>query len=115
MRRIGLTALLCIMVCGCSTPSEPDAWWYTGVIVERDVSIPIGEPPTIHVKEAVTDQCGIVFLVRPSTWIRFQGSGLLNRRSYSDLQVGTKVRVRTGLVLESCPGQASAEMVEIQP
>lgn len=103
-----------IVAVGCGSTAEPEGAWSTGSVVARDVRIPIGDPPSIHVKETPTDECGIIFLVRPSTSIRQQGAGLASRVVYSDLVVGTQVRVRAQIILDSCPGQSTADVIEIQ-
>jgi len=109
------TCLLLAAVAACKSPSAPSGPpAITGPIVARDVSISIGEPPTIHVKEAADAECGVVFLVRRSTLVRRRAlDGSVTVASLSDLTVGRHVAVWAGVVLESCPGQSSADIVEI--
>lgn len=102
-------------VVSCSSPSEPMARpALTGPIVARDLGIPIGGPPTIHVKESASAECGVVFLVRESTRIRRRAAnGRVGRATLSDLTVGRRVAVWANLILDSCPGQSSATVVEL--
>lgn len=113
-RRMCICLLLFAAVAGCSSPSEPEGAWFTGEVVAVDVTVPSGGPPSIHLKEAVTDQCGIVFLVRKSTLIREQGGSPFSRAKYSDLSAGISIRVQARLVLDSCPAQSFADVIEIQ-
>lgn len=99
---------------GCSSTAEPAGGWYAGSVVARDLSISIGDPPSVHVKAAPSDECGIIFLVRSSTRIRREGGMLTASASYADLTVGTSVRVLARVVLDSCPGQSAADVIEIQ-
>ena len=95
---------------------DEDRWAIVGSIVDRDVRIPLGDPPSIHVKEDPDDECGIIFLIRSSTEIRRRSpDGALLPASYDDLTVGENVKVRAPVILESCPAQAQAEVVEIVP
>ena len=109
----GLSAIVTV----CISASETSGGWViSGSVVAREIQISIGAPPSIHVKENAADGCGIVFLVRSSTEIRRRtDSGASVPASYADLVSGKKVRVWARVVLESCPGQSSAEIVEIQP
>ena len=106
---------LSLLGTGCRSSSAPDGdWLISGFVVNRGIQISIGDPPSIHVKEEVSEQCGIIFLVRPSTEIRRRTNSGTAPASYGNLVPGTKVRVWARVVLESCPGQSSAEIVEIQ-
>jgi molybdopterin biosynthesis enzyme len=109
-----IIAGLCAAVstAACTSSSAPDTSWYEGAIVARDVAISIGDPPSVHVR-AAGEECGIIFLLRSSTRIRPQGAGVLASGSYADLTVGTRVRVSARLVLDSCPGQSTAGVIEI--
>jgi len=103
------------VVTACKFASEPDGdWFISGSVVAREIPISIGRPPSIHVKQDAADACGIIFLVRPSTEIRRRTNSGAVRATYAELVLATKVRVWARLVLESCPGQSSAEIVEIQ-
>ena len=115
MRRVCICLCVVLALAGCRSTSEPDGALFTGEVVARDVTISIGGPPSIHVKEVPTEECGVIFLVRPSTHIHEKGASLLSRAEYSDLTVGTRVRVLAKIILDSCPGQSSAEVIEIQP
>jgi hypothetical protein len=102
---------------GGESAAEPEPYASSsGLIVGRDVQLSIGGPPSIHVKDTVGDKCGCMYLIRPVTVIRRRTiAGALVSASYADLTVGARVRVRTQLVLLSCPGQASADSVQILP
>jgi hypothetical protein len=97
-----------------SSPGPDGTWVIAGPIVARDLQISIGGPPTIHVKEKPAEQCGIIFLVRSSTEIRRRTNSGVIPASYGDLVSGTKVRVWAGTILESCPAQSTADIVEIE-
>lgn len=115
MRRRIMCACIALTALGCSSPNEPEPGWFAGSVVARDVTISIGDPPSIHVREGEGDECGIVFLVRPSTMIIRDGrSPLFGGGNYSDLSVGTTVRVAAAIVLDSCPGQSVAKVIEIE-
>jgi hypothetical protein len=106
--------LACLIGAGCEPTTRPVLGVIAGTIVAVDVSISIGAPPTIHVKETEAEECGIIFLVRPSTSIRRQApGGALITASASELTLGRRVEVRTELVLDSCPGQSSAHSIVI--
>jgi hypothetical protein len=65
------------------------------------------------VKRSAAD-CGIVFLVRESTRIvRRAPDGRVSNASLSELTVGRRVSVWGNIILESCPGQSSATVVEL--
>ncbi len=108
--------LLVLILTACFAPTRSDSYAITGSIVAVDVSAPIGEPPTIHVKTSDTDECGVIFLVRPSTSIRrsLPGGGSVSV-SASELTIGRRVEVTTTVVLDSCPGQSSARAIVILP
>jgi hypothetical protein len=115
VRRILASTLVTTLVAGCGSTLEPDGpAAITGPIVARDVTISTGSAPTIHVKESPTESCGIIFLLRSSTRVLHRtANGRTTKASVSDLSVGQRVSVWTDLVLDSCPGQASADVVEI--
>ena len=93
-----------------TAPERPPS--ITGSVVARDVRVPLGGPPSIHVKETPA-ACGIVFLLTPQTAIyRQTPNGRVNATA-SDVVVGATVEVWTDIVLESCPGQAGAFVVQI--
>ena len=106
---------LSMLATGCASTSEPRGpAAITGPIVARNLTISIGSPPTIHVKQAANDPCGIIFVLRSSTRVlRRTGDGRTASASESDLTVGQRVSVWTDVVLDSCPAQASADVVEI--
>jgi hypothetical protein len=111
--------LACLFLAGtvasCSSPSEPIARpVLSGPIVARDLGIPIGGPPTIHVKESASAECGVIFLVGQSTRIlRRAANGRVSNASLSDLAVGRHVAVWANVIMKSCPGQASATVLEL--
>ena len=111
---VGICCLL--LVSSCKDTSDPGEfpWVISGEVVARDIRISIGGPPSIHVKEAPADECGIIFLVGPETAIwRRSNAGAVVSASVADLLVGTRVRVWARAVFDSCPGQAGAVIVEI--
>jgi hypothetical protein len=112
--RINAFLLLLLSSAGCQQPTEPSTPVMTGVIVARDMSISIGGPPTIHVKESEDQECGVIFLVRSTTPIlRRPSVGSTTPGTIADLTVGRHVKVWASYVLESCPGQSKATAVEI--
>jgi hypothetical protein len=108
------TLLLGALATGCTSASEPDGPpAITGSIVARDVTIPIGSP-SIHVKETLATPCGIVFRMGLTTRVlRRSADGRITRESQSDLRIGQQVSVWAGAIAESCPGQGTAEVIEI--
>ena len=110
--------LTCCLLAGaaasCTSPVAQGDPPVTGVIVARDVPISIGGPPTVHVKDPVDEECGIIFRVRPSTRVFGRTvDGRAFAASTADLTVGRRVGVWTDVVLESCPGQAEADAIVI--
>ena len=115
MLRTAMVACLLTLV-ACHSGTEPDGTGTSGLIVARDVQIPIGDPPSIHVKQDAAAPCGVIYLIRSSTTVRRRtSSGSVVSASYADLLVGVRVKIWAQVVLDSCPGQSSADMVEIQP
>ena len=114
MRFAAMVVVLAAMA-ACQPAIEPSGTpSFTGAIVARDVRISIGGPPTIHVKETSSEECGVIFLVTDSTPVFRRGAN--GRRvpvSVSELTVGRRVAVWTDVVMESCPGQAAANFVEL--
>lgn len=114
-----LRLLTCCLLAGaavsCTSPAAPAPTGdpsATGVIVARDVSISIGGPPTMHVKDPIDEECGVIYLLRSSTPVfRRTSGGRTTAASAADLTVGRRVGVWTDLVLDSCPGQAEAKAV----
>jgi hypothetical protein len=113
--RLAACLFLIGTVASCNSPSEPTGpAALNGPIVARDLGISIGGPPTIHVKESASAECGVVFLVRESTRIRRRAaSGRVSNASLSELTVGRRVAVWANVILDSCPGQSSATVVEL--
>ena len=96
-----------------SGPGGPPA--ASGVIVGRDQSISIGGPPTVHVKETVNEECGIIFTIRDPVLVQKRtASGALTPASISELTIGRQVAVwARGGIAESCPAQAGALAIQI--
>ncbi len=103
------------LLAGCHSVYEPHSAGMTGAIVDRDwVGASVGTPNFLVKNEK--DACGIIFSVRSRTSIfRRDSSGALRSGSVSDLTIGKQVTVWSEVVLDSCPGQSTAERVEIFP
>ena len=112
---LGLALIAAATACTSSAVPEPQGIpAVTGKIVARDVTISIGGPPTMHVKAAPNEECGVIFTVRSSTRIlRRTATGAYVNASTSDLVVGANAKVWTDVILESCPGQSGAKIIEI--
>ena len=112
-----LPSLIVVVVglAGCSPVYEPHNAGVTGSIVDRDwASASVGSPNFLVKNE--TDACGIIFAVRSRTSIFLRDSaGHLRSASTKDLTVGRRVTVWSEFVMDSCPGQSTAERVEILP
>ena len=117
MRFTPLTLALVAGITACSSPAVPAPNGIpavAGKIVARDASISIGGPPTMHVKADPAEACGVIFTVRSSTRIlRRTATGQYVNASTSDLVVGANAKVWADAIMESCPGQASAKIIEI--
>ena len=113
--RIPIALSLVVAAAACNPTLEPEGPpAISGSIVARDVAISIGGAPTVHVKETTASECGIVFLVRRDTPIlRRMADGRVGRASLADLTVGRRIDVWAEVVMESCPGQASATAIRI--
>lgn len=86
-----------------------------GVIVERGRRTPTSDDrPTIWVKDDPSDECGVVYSISGESelWTR-DPLGRTRRIGVERLEVDARVRVWASGILLSCPGQASAEAVEI--
>jgi hypothetical protein len=113
--RTPILMFIAVLVGGCSSAWEPEGPpSIQGRIIARDVAISIGNPPTIHVRTGADDQCGVVFLVNDFTAIAkvTPGRGREPGR-LSDLTVGSVVSVWSDVMLDSCPGQSSADAIEV--
>ncbi|MCG8469862.1 MAG: YobA family protein [Gemmatimonadetes bacterium] len=113
-RAATLAALVAFAGCGGLTfPDETPA--LRGDIVAIGLNMPFGGARTIWVKEAPESPCGIVFTILPRTDLgERQPDGSVEERVFQDLSVGQTVRVWSGAVAESCPGQAQADALEIE-
>jgi len=110
-------AVAAFLALGCESVTLPDGpATLQGNIVGAGSQIPFGGENRIWVKENPDSPCGIVFTVTDETEIaERQPDGSLEERSISDLEVGETVSVWTQIVAESCPGQASADAIELLP
>lgn len=100
---------------GCGSPTFPDREpTLEGEIVGVGDTVPFGSQRTIWVKAAPDAACGVVFRVQAGTDIgeRRPDNSVEDRR-FEDLRVGQRVKIWSGAVAESCPGQATADAVEI--
>ena len=113
MRRACLLAILVLLACD-SAITEPEGPHKTGTIVARDVTIPIGGPPSVYVKDDGTEQCGgTVYLIRPKTSIIRREGGALVKASAAELAVGRRVTVWADVELRSCIAQSTADVIQI--
>lgn len=114
MMRNTLTFIGCGLLLGCGSPSEPDSPpTIEGSIVAMGVVMATVGSPSIHVKEHADEECGIVFRLGDAEILRQTGGGSVEKADVENLTVGLRVRVWSGAVAESCPGQASADTVVI--
>lgn len=114
MIRKAITFIGCGLLLACGSPSEPDSpATIEGPIVARNVGLPSVSSPSIHVKEHADAPCGIVFGLGDAEIMRQTGDGSVEEADVEDLTVGLRVRVWSGAVAESCPGQSSADTVVI--
>jgi hypothetical protein len=112
--------LVLIAVGGCTNSTAPvdlpdGPPTLAGPIVARDLQLgSLNGRPNIHVRPT-DDEYGIAFAIEERTTIAVVGgSGHLRQGALDDLVVGRTVRVwAPGIVLDSCPGQAAAEAVEL--
>jgi hypothetical protein len=114
IKRLSTVAIMLVAACGGITvPSDPAS--QEGVIVERDIPTSFEKDrPTIWVKDALDDECGVIYVIAPDTDLfRRDDGGAATGIGVADLEVGARVRVWTGAVLRSCPGQATADAVEL--
>lgn len=118
MRR-RLAVLLWVMIAGAcgpdpGVPGEPLAT--IGSIVARNITTPTsGNRPTLHIKTDSTDMCGVIYAVSSATVLRRWTIGGTYRANLVEFTVGSKVRVWSGPIAESCPGQATAYTLELLP
>ncbi len=100
---------------GCQSPTFPDGDpTLEGEIFGIGNTVPFGSERTVWVKAAADSPCGIVFLVEAETDIGArQPDDSVEDRRFEDLAVGHRVRIWSGDVAESCPGQAAADAIEI--
>lgn len=109
-----------LAICACANPTAPESLpkrppTLIGLIVARDVPLAaVREVPNIHVRSG-TEECGTAFGIDAQTTIVVRGAaGRLRREGVDALVSGRTARVWTqGMILLSCPGQATAEAIEL--
>ena len=104
------------LLVSCRPLSLPDrAPTLVGVIVAETRPPPgAAGRPTVHVKQTPGEPCGIVFSIGSETDIVVRDPrGALSRAPFDSLTAGRIVRVWSGAVAESCPGQSRAGAIEI--
>lgn len=113
-----LAAVALVAACG-GEPAAPARSTFEGEIVERNPAFgaPAGTDVLlrIHVKEDPDDpgECGIIFSIREGTPIVVDAAPF-GGGSTEDLATGALVRVVfSGPLLESCPLQGGADLVEV--
>jgi hypothetical protein len=108
-------ALLLLTACSSSLtlPDVSDAM--TGPIVALNVPTSFsGDLPTVHVKEHVSDECGVIFAITSrSRLVTRTASGRLREIDADELAVGAIVRVWTDFVADSCPAQGEVHELEL--
>jgi hypothetical protein len=112
------TATLIFAVAACSdTLMFPDRQeTIMGDVVGIEDQNPFDSPRALWVKEQPDSPCGIVFRVTDETEIgERQPDGTIAERRYEDIGLGYTIRVWSGAVAESCPGQSTANVIEIIP
>lgn len=107
-------ALLCVVL-ACGAPTFPDRQpTIAGEVVGIGAEVPFGSARSVWVKESPADPCGIVFRVTEDTEIGARASDdSVDPRRFDDLAIGRDVRVWSGPIAESCPGQGRADAIEI--
>lgn len=114
IHRWRLPVLVLLTGCGGITvPSEPAS--QEGIVVERDRPTSFEKDrPTIWVKDDLEDECGVIYVIgRGTDLFTRDAAGRVSQIRVDDLTVGATVRVWTDLRFTSCPGQATAEAVEL--
>ena len=107
-------AAIVLVSCDAITFPEREAG-IEGEIVGKGVDVPFarGSATAIWVKEDQASPCGIIFSTDRGAIGERRGDGSIRERPEEDLIVGTHVRVWFDTVLESCPGQSGATVIEI--
>lgn len=119
--RIGIlpaaAVLIAIAACGDSITFPAGQETLLGIVVGIQDDNPFDQPNALWVKEQPDSPCGIVFRVTKDTDIgERQPDGSIAERRYSDIGLDYQIRVwSSGPVAESCPGQATATVIEIIP
>ncbi|HUP89866.1 MAG TPA: hypothetical protein VM100_10955 [Longimicrobiales bacterium] len=93
----------------CASTLTPDETPYVGIIVSSNNM-------TVHVKPTSDQVCGTVFTIKSNTAISVRSStGAVTRADAGILVVGAKVNAwaKDGVVFTSCPGQATAEAIQV--
>src|SRR5437868_1472498 len=70
----------------------------------------------LHVKEGADDECGIVWTINSATKLRKRTiTGGTATATFADFTIYSLVHVTSaGFIAESCPGQATATVVELR-
>lgn len=118
MYRFFTLALLAI--CACAGPTAPEGLperspTVVGPIVARDTPLSsMGDKPNVHIRP-VMEECGTVFAIDAQTTIVVrEANGRLRQGGVDDLMIGRMARAwARGVILESCPGQTTAEAIEL--
>lgn len=111
-----LCAALVGSVAACGSLTFPDeAPSIQGDIVGIGDDTPFGGATTIWVKEDPDDPCGVVFGTDEAFIGRRLSDGEVREIDFDQLAIGQTVRVWSGPIAESCPGQGSADAIEVLP
>lgn len=114
--RSGWVMLAVSILLTCTSPLVPDRdAGLVGVIVRAGPGLWSGDPGglfQVHVKADPQEECGIIFTIDSATSISDARSGGPRSADRSVLTEGARVAVWFDLVLESCPGQSWAQVIE---
>lgn len=114
MRKSSAAAAMWLAL-ACGSPTFPDRPpTITGGIVGIGPEVPFGGARSVWVKDDPGDPCGIVFTATDDTEIGVRrDDDAIDPRAFGTLAVGQEVRVWSGAIAESCPGQGHADAIEI--
>lgn len=115
--RLGCVSLIIALAAACSPTAPKEPATIEGSIVARNMITPTsGGRSTLHVKTHASEQCGIIFSVDSKTdLLKRAADGKVQEAARSEFVVGARVRAWADVVMESCPGQALATAMELQP
>ena len=104
-----------LLLVGCGPRAVPGTPTLVGVIVSVNGVRAGGQgAPRVHVKTTSEDPCGIIFSVDAGTEILTRDArDRLAEVPLDSLTRGRSVRVWSGPVAESCPGQSQAFTIEL--